>query len=91
MQAIGKLHQDNPDIPGHGQGHFLKVLGLGIRKEQTAITHDDLQILDLLVINLRRDQRQILSQLLRGPACGTDKAEVDRRDAGAFTQIQSIG
>ena len=29
MQAVCQLYQDHPDVLGHGQGHFLEVLGLG--------------------------------------------------------------
>ena len=28
VESVGQLHQDDANIPGHGQGHFLEVLGL---------------------------------------------------------------
>ena len=35
VQAVGQLHQNYPDVFGHGHGHFLKVFGLyfGLRIE----------------------------------------------------------
>lgn len=31
MQAVGKLDDDHPDVPGHRHHHLLEVLGLGDR------------------------------------------------------------
>jgi hypothetical protein len=31
MQAVSQFDQNNPDIPGHSQGHLLEVLRLGLR------------------------------------------------------------
>ena len=31
VQPVRQLHQNDPDVPRHGQGHFLEVFGLGFR------------------------------------------------------------
>ena len=30
VQAVGELHQNDPDIPGHGHEHLSEILGLGL-------------------------------------------------------------
>ena len=37
MQPVGDLDHDDPDVLGHGQGHLLEVLGLGLG---AALEHD---------------------------------------------------
>ncbi len=57
MQPVGKLDQQDPDVPGHRDDHLADVLGLG-----------KLARLELELVELREavdDLRDILAELSR--------------------------
>ena len=58
MEAVSSFDQDDPDVLGHGEGHFLKVLGLRFssRQEHAGKLADAIHQLRYLIIEVRREQ-----------------------------------
>ncbi len=83
VQAIGELHQDDPDVPGHGHQHLSEVLGLGLG----AAFEGDLRQLADAVDELRNFFTELLRNLRLGGIGVLDDVVEDRGDDALVIQV----